>query len=77
MSTFGMEQQHFAGEASLDAEAGEGSDLGCGVGGVSELAHPGQVLVVPIGPGEDAGLEEGQEHGATGGEAHAPCLIRR
>jgi hypothetical protein len=36
---------------------------------------PGQVLVVPIGPRQDAGLEEGQEHGAAGGETHPPALI--
>ncbi len=68
-------EARLAGEASLDAVAGQGPDLSRCVGGVAELAHPGQVLVVTIRPGEDAGLEESQEHGAAGGEAHPPCLI--
>jgi len=70
-------EARLAGEAGLDAVAGQGLDLSRCIGGVAELTHPGQVLVVAIGAGKDAGLEEGQEHGATGGEAHPPCLIRR
>ena len=63
------------GEAGRDAIAGQGLDLGSRIGGVAELVDPGQVLVIPVGPGEGAGLEEGQEHGAAGGETHPPALI--
>ena len=62
-------------EAGRDAVAGQGLDLGRWVRCVSELADTGQVLIVAIGPSEDAGIEEGQEHGAAGGEAHPPALI--
>jgi len=53
-------EARLAGEACLDAVAGQGPDLRCSVGGVAELAHPGQVLVIAIGAGEDARLLEGQ-----------------
>ena len=63
------------GEAGRDAIAGQGLDLGRRIGGGAELVDPGQVLVIPVQPGEDAGLEEGQEHGAAVGKTQAPCLF--
>ena len=67
-------EARLAREAGLDAVAGQGPDLSRCIRGVAELADPGQVLVVAIGPGEDAGLEVGQEHGAAGGKAAAIAL---
>jgi len=68
-------EARLVGEAGRDAVTGQGLDLGRRIGGVAELVDPGQVLVIPVGPGEDAGLEKGQEHGAAGGETHPPALI--
>jgi hypothetical protein len=72
------------GEAGLlcevrgDAEAGEGMKLGRRIGGVAELVDPGQVLVVPVGPGEDAWLQEDQELPSTKGATRSirPILSR-
>ena len=62
-------------ESGVDAVAGQSLNLGYWVRRVAELPHQRQVLVVSVGARQDTGLEEGQEHGAAGGEAHLPALI--
>ena len=52
------------------AIAGEGLDLGVGIGGVAVLLHPLEVLVIRIGAANTSRPQEGREHGAAGAEAH-------
>lgn len=52
-------------EGGGDAVAGEGFDLGGGVGGVAEGQDAAQVGVVGVRASQHAGFQVGQKHGAA------------